>query len=146
MINKKTYMLRKEDISRDWHLIDGTNLILGRLASKIAFFLQGKNKVNFTPHQDCGDYIVVINAEKIHLTGKKWKNKFYYSHSGFPGGLKKISALELFRKTPTLLLHKAVKGMLPKNRLAKLRMNRLFLYVGPQHQHQGQNPQNLSLF
>ncbi len=137
---QKTSMIRKEDLNAEWFLIDASSQTLGRLATQISVLLQGKNKVSYTPHLNCGDNVVVVNVEKIVLTGNKWKQKKYYSHSNYPGGLKQRTALDLFTKNPVLLVKKAVERMLPKNKLQSQRMSHLFLYVGVNHPHQGQNP------
>ena len=142
-MNKKTSMIPKEKINRQWFLVDASGWVLGRLASKISHLLQGKDKVWYTPHLNCGDSLVVINTQKIVLTGNKWKDKTYYTHSSYPGGLKKRSAQELFAKNPNLLLQKAVERMLPKNKLQSQRMSHLFLYPGSNHNHTGQKPQLL---
>ncbi len=142
---KTTKMIRKEDICRDWFFVDAKNLVLGRLATKITNILRGTNKVFYTPHLDCGDNLVVVNVDKIILTGKKWTDKIYYSHSNYPGGLKKRTANDLFKKNPALILQKAVKGMLPRNRLAGKQILRLFLYVNEKHPHEGQKPKTLNL-
>ena len=137
-------MLPKEQLDPQWFLVDATGWVLGRLASRISNLLLGKNKVWYTPHLNCGDKLVVINTNKIVLTGNKWKDKIYHFHSNYPGGLKKRSAKELFNKNPNLLLQKAVERMLPKNKLQSQRMKYLHLYSGSEHTHKGQNPQVLN--
>jgi len=140
-----TYFARKEDFEeRGWFLIDAQGQILGRLASEVASILRGKNKPVFTPHVDTGDFVVVINAEKIKLTGKKWDQKMYYRHSGYPGGLKSLSAKEVLEKKPEELIRHAVKGMLPKNRLGRKMLKKLKIYVGEEHPHEAQTPQTVS--
>lgn len=144
VMNSKTSMLPKEKLERKWFLVDASGWVLGRLATRISNLLQGKGKVWYTPHLDCGDTLVVINTSKIVLTGNKWKDKIYYSHSNYPGGLKKHSAQDLFNKSPNLLLKKAVARMLPKNKLQDERMRHLFLFPNEQHSHHGQKPEVLN--
>ena len=141
----KTYCAIKEQAQRDWYVIDAQGKTLGRLATRIAVRLRGKHKACFTPHVDTGDFIVVVNAEKIRLTGNKLKNKKYYHYSGYPGGLKAQTAEELLKKKPTALLKLAVKGMLPKNRLGRRLIKKLKIYTGAAHPHQAQQPMNLEL-
>jgi len=141
----KTFHLRKEDVDRRWYLVDAEGKVLGRLASEIAKILRGKHKPVFSPHLDVGDFIVVVNAEKIRLTGDKWRKKLYYRHSGYPGGLKVITAEQLLSKRPQELIRLAVKGMLPKNRLGRKLLKKLKIYPGPEHPHQAQRPQPLNL-
>ena len=139
----KTFVAKEEEINRKWYLIDANNQILGRLASQIAIHLRGKHKPIFTPHADTGDFIVVVNAEKIRLTGTKWDNKIYYRHSGYIGGLKQISAKRLLEKKPEEVLRLAVKRMLPKNSLGRRQFKKLKVYAGPEHPHQAQRPEKL---
>ena len=134
----KAFFLRKEDRSPKWHLIDASGMVLGRLASRVADILRGKNKAYYSPHVDCGDYVIVTNCEKIVLTGNKMKEKLYRKHSGWRGGLKTKTAEELFRKDPSLLVKHAVKGMLPKNRLNRKIIKKLKVYVGNDHPHKAQ--------
>jgi len=141
----KTFMLKKEDVQRDWYLVDATGKTLGRLASEIAKILMGKHKPTYTPHVDNGDFVVVVNAEKIHVTGKKLEKKIYYWHTGYPGGLKSATLKELLQKKPTEVIRLAVRGMLPKNKLRDRRMKRLKVYAGPEHPHKAQNPKPLEL-
>jgi large subunit ribosomal protein L13 len=141
----KTFMLRKEDVQREWYLVDATGKTLGRLASEIAKILMGKHKPTYTPHVDNGDFVVVVNAEKIHVTGKKLEKKVYYWHTGYPGGLKSATLKELLQKKPTEVIRLAVRGMLPKNKLRDRRMKRLKVYAGPEHPHKAQNPKPLDL-
>lgn len=141
----KTYSAKPDDIQKKWVLIDAEGQTLGRLASKIAMILRGKTKPEFTPHMDTGDNVVVINAEKIHLTGKKREEKEYFSYSGYPGGERFTTPAELFEKKPTEVLTKAVKGMLPKNRLGRQLMRNLRVYAGPVHQHTAQNPEKITV-
>jgi large subunit ribosomal protein L13 len=142
---KTTQVARKEDVTRDWYLVDVDNKVLGRVATEIANVLRGKNKPTFTPSVDTGDFVIVVNAEKIALTGKKFSDKTYYSHSSFPGGLKEISAAKLIEKKPEELLKKAVKGMLPKNKLARHMLKKLKIYSGSTHPHEAQQPKNLNI-
>ncbi len=134
----KAFFLRNEDRSPKWHLIDASGMVLGRLASRVADILRGKNKAYYSPHVDCGDYVIVTNCEKIVLTGNKMKEKLYRKHSGWRGGLKTKTAEELFRKDPSLLVKHAVKGMLPKNRLNRKIIKKLKVYVGNDHPHKAQ--------
>ncbi len=141
----KTYSAKKEDVQRQWVMVDAEEMVLGRLASHIAHVLRGKNKPIFTPHVDTGDFVVVVNAEKIRLTGNKLDNKIYYWHSGYPGGIKSMTARELLEKKPDQLIRKAVKGMLPKNRLGRQMLSKLKVYVGPDHPHQAQQPEKITI-
>ncbi len=129
----KTYQPKGKDIKRSWHLIDAQGQILGRMASDLVKLLMGKNKVNYAPHMDMGDYVVVINAAKIEVTGRKEKQKVYYKHSGYPGGFKKVAYLKLKKEKPERIINLAVKRMLPDNRLRAKRMRRLKVIVGPDH-------------
>jgi large subunit ribosomal protein L13 len=138
----KTVHARKEDIERTWYLIDK---VLGRLATEIAKVLRGKDKAIFSPHVDTGDFVVVVNAEKVKLTGNKLKGKVYYHHSGYPGGLKGIVAEKLLAHKPEEVLRHAVKGMLPKNRLGRKIFKKLKVYAGPEHPHEAQQPQQLQV-
>jgi large subunit ribosomal protein L13 len=139
----KTYQAKKDEIKRNWFLIDADGKILGRLAADIASRLRGKNKPVYTPHVDTGDFIVVINAEKIGLTGKKLENKIYYHHTGYPGGIKGISAGKLMQLKPEDLLRFAVKGMLPKNTLGRAMLKKLKIYAGSGHPHDAQLPKEI---
>ena len=141
----KTTSANKETVTKDWVLVDAENEILGRLASKVAKIVRGKNKVNFTPHVDCGDNVVIINAEKIQLTGNKWNQKEYVRHTGYPGGQRFTTVKQMLDKNPTEIVRKAVKGMLPKNRLGSALMRNVFIYEGSEHPHQAQKPQKLNL-
>ncbi len=141
----KTFMLRKEDVKRDWYLVDATGKTLGRLASEIAKILMGKNKPTYTPHVDGGDFVVVINAEKIFVTGKKLNQKIYYRHTGYFGHLKETTLKEMLEKKPEEVIRLAVKGMLPKNRLRDRRLKRLKVYAGAEHPHKAQNPKPIEL-
>jgi large subunit ribosomal protein L13 len=141
----KTYSAKPGEITREWYLVDADGQTLGRLATLIADTLRGKRKAVFTPHVDTGDFVVVVNAEKIVVTGNKLDQKMYYRHSGYPGGLKSRSLREQLERRPTEVLRKAVRGMLPKNRLARQQLTKLKIYAGPEHPHASQNPQPLSL-
>lgn len=136
----KTYSAKPLEVERQWYLIDATDKTLGRLASTIANLLRGKNKPQYTPHIDTGDFVIVINADKIKVSGKKETDKKYYSHSGFPGGLKTATFKELMEKHPTRALEKAVKGMLPHNTLGAEQFNKLKVYAGAEHPHEAQKP------
>jgi large subunit ribosomal protein L13 len=140
----KTLVAKKEDVTRDWYLVDAENLVLGRMATQIANVLRGKNKPTFTPSVDTGDFVIVVNADKIALTGNKLSDKMYYSHSGYPGGIKSINAGKLQVKKPGEIIKHAVKGMLPKNKLASHMLKKLKIYSGPVHPHKAQQPKPLS--
>lgn len=141
----KTYTVRKGDIKREWYVVDAQGKTLGRLASEIAKILRGKHKPIYMPHLDCGDYVIVVNAEKVRVTGKKLDQKFYYRHSGYPGGLKSINLRDQLQKHPTRVLEAAVRGMLPKNRLGRAMIKKLKVYAGGSHPHQAQQPKVLEL-
>ena len=141
----KTVSIRKEDISRRWYLIDASEKVLGRLATKAASILRGKHKPQFTPHMDLGDHIIVVNAEKVKLTGNKLRDKVYYHHSGYPKGLKSATAGKLMREKPQDVVLMAIKGMLPKNKLGKAMARKLKVYKGPEHPHQAQSPEVLEI-
>jgi len=141
----KTYMARSEDIEKKWYLIDGEGKTVGRVATKIANLLRGKEKPQFTPHADTGDFVIVVNADKLKFTGKKWDQKTYYWHTGYPGGIKSISAESLAKKHPEDILKKAVWGMLPKNKWQKKLITRLKIYAGNEHPHAPQQPENLEV-
>jgi len=141
----KTTLLRKEDIKRNWWVVDASGKILGRLATKIARILMGKHKRDYTPHVDNGDFVIVVNAEKIKVTGKKLKDKIYYHHTGYLGHLKSISLEKLLEKHPERVIMLAVKRMLPKNKLQKKRLKRLKVYAGPAHPHSAQLPKPLEV-
>lgn len=137
----RTYLAKPADIDRKWHIVDADGKTLGRLATRVATLLRGKHKPTFTPHVDTGDHVVIINAEKIRLTGQKFKTKVYYHHTGFPGGIKSTTAEHLHKKDPTALVTKAVKGMLPKNPLGKKMAKKLRVYAGTTHPHIAQHPE-----
>jgi large subunit ribosomal protein L13 len=139
----KTYVAIEKDVPKKWYVVDAKDKVLGRLATQIAMRLRGKHKPIFTPHADTGDFVVVVNAEKVAMTGRKWDEKIYYRHSGYVGGLKRTSARELLGKKPGDILRFAVKGMLPKNSLGRRQLKKLKIYVGPDHPHQAQNPESL---
>ncbi len=139
-----TFSAKGETVERDWYLVDATNVPLGRLASAIAGRLRGKHKPVYTPHVDTGDYVVVVNAEKVGVTGTKRANKMYHRHSGYPGGLKSVSLGQLLDKTPTRAIEYAVKGMLPKGPLGRAMFKKLKVYAGPDHRHAAQQPKSLS--
>jgi large subunit ribosomal protein L13 len=141
----KTRVLKKEEVERKWYIVDATDKILGRLASKIALVLTGKHRPQYTPHVDSGDYVVIINADKFRVTGKKMTDKIYYSHSFFPGGLKKINLELMLKKHPERVIFHAVSGMLPKNRLRAKRLKRLKIYTDAKHPHSAQSPQKIEL-
>jgi large subunit ribosomal protein L13 len=141
----KTYTAKKGEIAREWYLVDADGQTLGRLATRIADMLRGKNKPEYTPHVDTGDFVVVVNAEKIQVTGNKLDQKRYYRHSGYPGGLRSRTLREQLDRRPTEVLRKAVKGMLPKNRLARQQITKLKIYAGPEHPHEAQAPKPLKL-
>ncbi|MCS6907432.1 MAG: 50S ribosomal protein L13 [Anaerolineales bacterium] len=141
---EKTYYPKAKEIKQEWILVDANGQNLGRLASQIAYLLLGKHKPNFTPGVEMGDYVVVINAERIQVTGKKMTEKFYYRHSGYPGGLKAISLRDLLAKHPERVIRLAVWGMLPKNRLGRRLIKNLKVYAGPDHPHQAQKPKPLT--
>jgi large subunit ribosomal protein L13 len=141
----KTYSAKPSEIEQRWYVVDAEGQTLGRLATRIADTLRGKRKPQYTPHVDTGDFVVVVNAEKIAVTGKKLEQKRYYRHSGYPGGLRSRTLAEQLERRPTEVIRKAVKGMLPRNRLARRQITKLKVYVGPEHPHEAQNPQPLPL-
>jgi large subunit ribosomal protein L13 len=137
----KSYMARPLEVERKWYVVDAEGQTLGRLATEIATVLRGKNKPQYTPHVDTGDFVVVVNAEKVVVTGRKAEQKVYRRHSGYPGGLKETSYEQLMERRPNEILRRAVKGMMPKNRLARQQLRKLKIYAGPEHPHAAQNPQ-----
>ena len=141
----KTPLAKKENFKPKWHLVDADGRTLGRLATRVAILLRGKNKPIFAPHQDTGDFVVVINAKKVSLTGKKWKEKIYVHHSGYPGGLKEASAEKIREKKPERLITMAVQGMLPKTKLGKKLIKKLKVYPGDTHPHEAQQPEAYTL-
>jgi len=142
---QKTKMFKKEEITKKWYVVDASGKTLGRLASKIAIVLMGKHKPEYTPHVDTGDYVIVVNADKVVLTGKKLDQKFYYRHSGYPGGLKMISARQMLQKHPERLIYLAVKRMLPKTALGRKMLKKLKVYASPDHPHSAQKPEPLEI-
>ncbi|AQR78488.1 50S ribosomal protein L13 [Paenibacillus larvae] len=138
---RTTYMAKPNEVERKWYIIDATNKTLGRLASEAASIIRGKHKTQFTPHVDTGDFVIIINAEKIHLTGKKLTDKKYYRHSMHPGGLKVTTAQEMLKNKPERMLELAIHGMLPKNRLGNSMKTKLKVYAGSEHPHQAQKPE-----
>jgi large subunit ribosomal protein L13 len=142
---RTTYMAKASDVERKWYVIDCEGQTLGRLASQVAAILRGKNKPTYTPHVDTGDHVILINAEKIELTGKKLTDKLYHRHTGHPGGLRTRTALEMRTTRPTQMLELAVKGMLPHNSLGRKMIKKLHVYAGAEHPHQAQNPENYEL-
>lgn len=140
----KTYSAKQSDVERNWVVVDAEGQVLGRLASRIALILRGKDKPIFTPHVDTGDFVVVVNADKVILSGNKLDEKVYYWHSGYPGGIKGIKAKDLLEKKPEELVRKAVKGMLPKNKLGRKIFNKLKVYAGPDHPHEAQQPRKVA--
>lgn len=142
---KTTVSAKEQDVQHDWYVIDAQGQTLGRLATRVAIILRGKNKAIFTPHVDCGDYVVVVNAEKVHVTGRKMLQKKYYRHSSYPGGLKEVTLRDQLQKFPNRVLEAAVRGMLPKNRLGRQMFKKLKVYAGPTHPHQAQQPKSIEL-
>jgi len=141
----KTYTARAEGMEREWFLVSAEGKTLGRLASEIAQVLRGKHKPIYTPHLDCGDYVIVVNAEKVQVTGRKLDQKMYYHHTGYPGGIKSISLRNQLQKHPERVLQAAVRGMLPRNRLGRKMLKKLKVYAGDSHPHQAQQPKSLEL-
>lgn len=143
--NMSTFMQKKETIERKWYLIDAEGETLGRLATKAATILRGKHKVTYTPHVDTGDYVIIVNASKVNLTGKKLEDKVYYNHSGYPGGLRERTAKEMVENYPEEMVERAVKGMLPKGRLGRQMAKKLFVYAGSEHEQIAQKPEKISV-
>ena len=141
----RTFTAKKEEIKREWFVVDATGQTLGRLASTIAPILRGKHKPTYTPHLDCGDFVIVLNADKVQVTGRKMDQKFYYRHSGYPGGIKQISLRDQLNRHPERVIQAAVKGMLPKNKLGRQMIKKLKIYAGDEHPHQAQQPELLKL-
>ena len=142
---KNTYMQKKEEVVRNWYVLDAEEANLGRLASKAARILRGKHKPTFTPHVDCGDNVIVINASKVNLTGNKLNDKIYYNHSGYTGGLRERTAKEMKENYPVEMIERAVKGMLPKGRLGRQMYKKLFVYEGSEHPHMAQKPKKMEI-
>ncbi|MBN1979360.1 MAG: 50S ribosomal protein L13 [Anaerolineae bacterium] len=145
MIVKKTYVTKEEDVQREWYVVDASGQTLGRLAAQVASVLRGKHKPVYSPSVDAGDFVIVVNAEKVHVTGRKLDQKMYYRHSGYPGGLKEITLRNLLQQHPTRVIEHAVRGMLPKNRLGRQVFGHLKVYAGPEHPHEAQQPKALEL-
>ncbi|MEM8525675.1 MAG: 50S ribosomal protein L13 [Bacteroidota bacterium] len=143
-LSYKTVSAKKEAIERKWYIVDAENEVVGRLCSKIAHVLRGKHQPHYTPHVDCGDYVVVVNADKVRFTGNKMAQKEYLTYSGYPGGQKSTTAQELMQKKPTKVVENAVKGMLPKNRLGRAMFKKLYVYAGGEHPHDAQQPQEFN--
>ena len=141
----KTFMQRKEDVTRNWYVIDAKDIALGRVASKAAVMLRGKHKATYTPHIDCGDYIIIINASEVLLTGNKLDQKIYYDHSRYVGGLRERTAKTMKKDYPVEMVERAVKGMLPKNRLGRQMYKKLFVYAGSEHPHAAQMPKTIEV-
>jgi large subunit ribosomal protein L13 len=141
----KTYVTREEDVQRDWYVVDARGQTLGRLAAQVARVLRGKHKPIYSPSVDTGDCVIVVNADKVHVTGRKLDEKIYYRHSGYPGGIKRITLRNLLQKHPTQVVEHAVRGMLPKNRLGRRMFRHLKVYAGPEHPHAAQQPKPLEL-
>lgn len=141
----KTYTMKASEIQKEWLIVDATDKTVGRLASQVAAILRGKHKPTFTPHMDCGDNVIIINAEKIKFTGNKLTDKIYYRHTNHPGGLKQETAKEILNKAPERILEKAIKGMLPKNKLGRKMYRNLYVYVGSNHPHEAQKPRTLEV-
>lgn len=144
-LSYKTQSINKEGSSKKWVIVDAENQVLGRLASRVAYVLRGKHRATFTPHADTGDNVIVINADKVKLTGDKWQTKKYIRHTGTPGGRKELTAEEVFEKDPCRLINKAVKGMLPKTKLSNAVLGNLFVYTGAEHTHSAQKPEKLDI-
>jgi large subunit ribosomal protein L13 len=142
---EKTYVTKKEDVQREWYVVDATGQTLGRLAAQVARMLRGKHKPTYSPSIDTGDYVIVVNAEKIHVTGRKLDQKIYYRYTGYPGGLREVTLRNLLQKHPTRVIEHAVRGMLPKNRLGRRMFKKLKVYAGPEHPHEAQQPESLEL-
>ena len=141
----RTFTQKQEEIARNWYVVDAEGETLGRLASRIAPILKGKHKPVYTPHMDCGDYVIIVNAEKVRVTGRKMDQKLYYRHSGYPGGLRSISLKDQLAKHPERVLQAAIRGMLPKNKLGRRMLKKLKVYAGDSHPHQAQQPRPLEL-
>ena len=141
----KSFMQRKEDVERKWYVIDATDVTLGRLASKVATILRGKHKATYTPHIDCGDYVIITNCEKVKLTGNKLDKKIYYNHSRYAGGLRERTAKEMVERYPVEMVERAIKGMLPHNRLGRAMFKKVFVYEGENHPHMAQKPEVLEI-
>lgn len=144
-LSYKTQSAKKETVERKWYVIDAEGEVVGRLCTQVATMLRGKHKACYTPHVDCGDNIIIINADKVRFSGSKWDQKEYISYSGYPGGQKKVTAKEMMAKKPTFVLENAVRGMLPKNKLGRAMIKKLFIYTGTEHGHEAQKPEPLEI-
>ena len=144
-LSYKTISANKATVQKEWVVVDATDLVLGRMGSEVAKFLRGKYKPSFTPHVDCGDNVIVINAEKVQLTGNKWTDRIYLRHTGYPGGQREMTPEKLMEKDPEKLIRKVVKGMLPKNKLGAQLLNNLYVFDGPEHDKQAQQPKQIEL-
>lgn len=144
-LSYKTISVNKETAQKEWVVVDATGQSLGRLASKVAKLLRGKYKPSFTPHVDCGDNVIIVNADKVELTGNKWTDRTYLRFSGYPGGQREYSPADLMKKSPDKLFRKVVKGMLPKNKLADTLLNNMYVYAGSEHPHQAQMPRKIDI-
>ncbi len=141
----KTLFAKKGEVEKKWYVVDADGMVVGRLASRVAAILRGKHKPTYTPHVDTGDYVIIVNAEKVRFTGKKLEQKVYYHHTGYPGGLRKFTAKEIMMKHPERIIISAIKGMMPKNRLGRQQIKKLKVYCGPDHPHAAQKPEPLNL-
>ena len=144
-LSYKTISVNKETAQKEWVVVDATGQSIGRLASKVAKLLRGKYKPSFTPHVDCGDNVIIVNADKVELTGSKWNDRIYYCYSGYPGGQKEFTPADLMQKSPDRLFRKVVKGMLPKNKLGDAILSNMFVYAGEEHPHQAQKPKKVDI-
>ncbi len=144
-LSYKTVSANKATANKEWVVVDATDMIVGRLASKVAKLLRGKYKPNYTPHVDCGDNVIIINADKVRLTGNKWEGREFFYHSGYPGGRTNVTPAALFAKSPERLVERAVKGMLPKSRLGRQLFSNLFVYAGAEHKQEAQKPKTIDL-
>ena len=142
---KNTFMEKKETVKRNWYVIDAEGVTLGKLAVTVANLLRGKGKVTYTPHVDCGDFVIVVNANKVNLTGNKLSDKMYYNHSGYPGGLRERTAGEMIEKYPEEMIERAVQGRLPKGRLGRAQIKKLFVYAGPDYEQKAQKPEKVEV-
>ncbi|MEM9859622.1 MAG: 50S ribosomal protein L13 [Bacteroidota bacterium] len=144
-LSYKTVSTNKATSQKDWVVVDADSKVLGRLASEVAKIIRGKNKPGYTPHVDCGDNVIIVNADKVQMTGKKWTDKVYVSHTGYPGGQRETTPRQLKEKSSTLLVERAVRGMLPKNRLGRALFKNLYVYEGAEHPHEAQQPKEIKL-
>ncbi len=144
-LSYKTISANSNTVTKEWVIVDATNAVLGRLSTAVAMMLRGKHRPDFTPHVDCGDNVIVINAEKVRMTGKKFTDRVHFTHSGYPGGDRHVTPAEMFKKNPARLIEHAVKGMLPKNKLGSKIYGNLYVYAGSEHPHQGQQPKSVDI-